>query len=110
MRRSGEIAGGLVYWFAEGQFFLNLKAGGYGEAVQFDIVFTNAASKRVSVAPALASQSESGVARFSAPLSSLVQRPEDQIQFYIEVRHGNETVLRVPESGVIRAAVPAEAR
>jgi alpha-amylase/alpha-mannosidase (GH57 family) len=119
MRRSGEIAGGLVYWFAEKQFFLNLKAGGYGEAVQFDIVFTSCAGpgalwgsapKRVSVAPALASQSESGAARFSAPVSSLVQRPEDQIQFYIEVRHGNETVLRVPESGVIQAAVPAEAR
>ena len=110
MRRSGEIAGGLVYWFAEKQFFLNLKAGGYGEAVQFDIVFTNSAPKRVSVAPAPASQSESGAARFSAPVSSLVGRTEDQIQFYIEVRHGNETVLRVPESGVIQAAVPAEAR
>ncbi len=110
MRRSGEIAGGLVYWFADKQFFLNLKAGGYGEAVQFDIVFANSGMKRVSVAPAPASQRESDVARFSAPVSSLVGQTENQIQFYIEVRHGHETLLRVPESGVIPAAIPAEAR
>ena len=110
MRRSGEIAGGLVYWFAEKQFFVNLKAGGYGEAVQFDIVFANSAAKRVSVAPALASKWESGAARFSAPVASLVQPAENQIQFYVEVRRGDETLLRVPQSGVIQAAVPAEAR
>jgi hypothetical protein len=110
MRRSGEIAGALVYWFADKQFFLNLKAGGYGEAVQFDIVFANSGMKRVSVAPARATQQESGAARFSAPVSALVGQTEDQIQFYVEVRHGNKTVLRVPESGVIPAAVPAEAR
>jgi alpha-amylase/alpha-mannosidase (GH57 family) len=110
MRRSGEIAGALVYWFAEKQFFLNLKAGGYGEAVQFDLVFTNSPEKRVSSAPALASLAESGVARFSAPVPSLVQPPENQLQFYVEVRHGHETVLRVPESGIIQAAVPADAR
>jgi hypothetical protein len=110
MRRSGEISGGLVYWFADKQFFLNLRAGGYPEAVQFDIVFTNAAPKRVSVAPALASQSESGAARFSAPVSSLVGQTENQIQFYVEIRHGDETVLRVPGNGVIQAAVPADAR
>jgi alpha-amylase/alpha-mannosidase (GH57 family) len=110
MRRSGEIAGGLVYWFAEKQFFLNLKAGGYGEAIQFDIVFTSSGVKRVSVAPAPAAQGGAGAARFSAPVSSLVGRAEGQIQFYVEVRHGNETVLRVPKSGIIPAAVPAEAR
>jgi alpha-amylase/alpha-mannosidase (GH57 family) len=110
MRRSGEIAGGLVYWFAEKRFFLNLKAGGYGEAVRFDIVLASSAAKRVSVAPERAPQRGSGAARFSAPVSSLVQPTENQIQFYVEVRRGNETLLRIPKSGVIQAAVPAEAR
>jgi alpha-amylase/alpha-mannosidase (GH57 family) len=108
MRRSGEISGGLVYWFAEKQFFLNIKAGGCGEALQFDIIFANSAMKRVSVAPA--AQGTAGAARFSAPVWSLVGRTEDQIQFYVEVRQGKETVLRVPKSGIIPAAIPAEAR
>jgi hypothetical protein len=110
MRRSGEIAGGLIYWFAEKQFFLNLKAGGYGEAVRFEIAFANTAAKRISVAPERDALGESGAARFSAPVSSLVQPTENQIQFYVEVRRGNERLLRVPKSGVIQAAVPAEAR